>query len=136
MAKRKRKVVDILDVECFEKGKAAVEKACEHLGRGGKLTDSKALRVLVNAGTTMYGGSSKMLLVDWEAVQSHIFSTGERLADQIIEGHVRGMNEFLSMEISVKRVGRVYSFECKTDKGTLHLVYDASEHVTKEAAPS
>ena len=39
MAKRKRKVVDVLDIECFEKGKAAVEKACEHLGRGGKLTD-------------------------------------------------------------------------------------------------
>ena len=132
MARRKRKVVDILDVECFEKGKAAIERACEHLGRGGKLTDSKALRVLVNAGTTMYGGSEKMLLVDWQAVQSHIVDTGERLADEIIEAHCRGMSDFLGMQITVKRTGKRYEFQCTSDKGTLHLVYDKGAHTSKD----
>ena len=139
MAKRKRKLVDVLDVKRFEQAKAAIAKASEQLGRKDKVTDSKALRVLINTGATMFGASGaggNMLLVDWEAAQEHIVSTGERLADEIIEAHCRGMSDFLGMEITVKREGKRYSFECKTDKGVLNLIYDKSEHGPQGGKPN
>ena len=72
-----------------------------------------------------------MLLVDWQAVQAHIIDTGERLADEVIEAHCRGMSDFLGMQITVRREGKRYIFECRSDKDTLHLVYDKTSHGAK-----
>ena len=136
MAKRKRKLVDVLDVERFEQAKAAIVRLGEQLGRKEKITDAKALRAMVDTAATMYGVGGDLMLCGWSAAKEHMARTSERLADEVIAAHCRGMSEFLSMEISVKRVGKAYTFECKTDKGVLHLVYDKSGHVTKEAAPN
>ena len=128
MAKRKRKLVDVLDVERFEQAKAQIVALGSHLGRKEKLTDAKALRAMVAAAATMLGtggAGGNMLLVDWTAAQEHIVSSAERLADEIIEAHCRGMSDFLDIEITVKREGKRYSFQCISREGSvLNLVYD------------
>ena len=128
---RKRKLVDILDVERFEQAKAKIVGLGEHIGRKEKITDAKALRAMVAAAATMLGAGGeggKMLLVDWSSCTQHIVSTSERLADEVIEAHCRGMSEFLGMAISVRREGRKYIFQCISDQGVLNLTYDKTNH--------
>ena len=74
---RKRKLVDILDVERFERAKAKIVGLGEALGRREKITDAKALRAMVNVAATMWGADDeggKLLLVDWSAAGKHIVS--------------------------------------------------------------
>ena len=137
--RKKRKLVDILDVERFERAKAKIVGLGEALGRREKITDAKALRAMVNVAATMWGADDeggKLLLVDWSAAGKHIVSTGERLADEVISQHVAGMAEALDMEITFTRTGKRYSFEYRSDKGVGSVVYDKTNHVTKTSGPN
>ena len=137
MARRKRKMVDVLDPERFAQAKAAIVRFGEQEGQTEKITDAKALRAMVSTAATMYNcPGERLMLVDWTAAQEHMVRTSERLADEIIEAHCRGMSDFLGMQITVKREGKRYSFECESDKGVKNLFYDKSENGSQGGEPN
>ena len=104
----------------------------EHLDGRRTITETRALAIMIRTAASFYGTGERLMLVDWGETQSHIVRTGEALADEVIEAHVRGMSEFLGMQITVRREGKRYIFDCRSDKGTLHLVYDKSAHTSKD----
>ena len=63
MARRKRKMVDVLDPERFAQAKAAIVRFGEQEGQTEKITDAKALRAMVSTAATMYNCPGERLML-------------------------------------------------------------------------
>ena len=108
--KKRRRLVEIIDTKEFDRNKDIITALGDRLGRREKITDTRALRIMIATASSFYGKGDHMMVVDYAACREHMARTGEAhaasLADEIIGAHCQAMGEFMGLKITVKREGQ------------------------------
>ena len=134
MARKRRKMVRILDPELFEKGRQAIlkfEKDMHEKGvtGSGTITESKAAAIMCATACSVWGEGSDFYIASAKSNLAQCMAIVSQLVDDNTSQVIGVLSEWLGLEISYRREGNLFYFSFEHDGKELELVLENGQVV-------
>ena len=118
---KKRKMVEVVDREQFEKNKQALLQFESQMVQYGALkdalTDVKALRIMVNTCGSLWGVGKDLYLCSQQRALETLTALVVAQVDDCISQAVKALADWLELKITYTRRGSNFSFRCEKPGG-------------------